>query len=319
MTGAVVETQGLRRQFGAKVAVEDLSLTVGRGEVFGFLGPNGAGKTTSLKMLLGLVEPTAGSGTVLGRPLGDRLARAKLGFLPEHFRFQEWLTGRELLHFHGRLYGLGGTALDARADALLARVDLLDAAHRPIRTYSKGMMQRVGLAQALLNEPELVFLDEPTSGLDPLGRLMVRDIIRELRAKGTAVFLNSHLLGEVEATCDRVVFVKAGRTVHELRLAGEEAGLDVELRTGPLVDGVRESLAAFGRIETAPGGEATRGATGAARDAAITRLRVAGDEALPAIARTLVERGVEIYEMKAARKSLEAWFLEVMGEGQRPG
>src|SRR5215831_3939780 len=228
MTEAVVETRGLRKQFGEKVAVEDLSLTVRAGEVFGFLGPNGAGKSTSLKMLLGLVEPTAGEGTVLGARIGDRLARAKLGFLPEHFRFQEWLTGRELLHFHGRLFGMGGAALDARADELLGRVDLLDAAHRPIRTYSKGMMQRIGLAQALINSPSLVFLDEPTSGLDPLGRLLVRDIIRELRAQGTAVFLNSHLLGEVEATCDRVVFVKEGRTVHELSLATESTGVDVE-------------------------------------------------------------------------------------------
>src|SRR5580765_8396558 len=221
---AAIETHGLRKQFGDKVAVEDLSLVVPRGEVFGFLGPNGAGKTTSLKMLLGLVEPTAGSGTLLGAPLGDRQARGRVGFLPEHFRFQEWLTGRELLHFHGRLFGLGGSRLEARADELLARVDLLDAAHRPVRTYSKGMMQRVGLAQALLNEPRLVFLDEPTSGLDPLGRLLVRDIIKELRDRGTAVFLNSHLLGEVEATCDRVVFVKAGRTVHELSLGAETAG-----------------------------------------------------------------------------------------------
>src|SRR5262245_23450238 len=178
MGDVVVETHGLRKRFGDKLAVVDLSLSVGAGEVFGFLGPNGAGKTTSVKMLLGLIAPTAGEGRVLGAPLGDRRARARLGFLPEHFRFQDWLTGRELLRFHGRLYGLSGPALDARADELLGRVDLLDAAHRPIRTYSKGMMQRVGLAQALLNEPALVLLDEPTSGLDPLGRLLVRDIIR---------------------------------------------------------------------------------------------------------------------------------------------
>src|SRR4029079_4611803 len=144
-------------------------------------------------------------------------------------------------------------------------------------------MQRVGLAQALLNEPALVFLDEPTSGLDPLGRLMVRDIMRELKARGTAVFLNSHLLGEVEATCDRVVFVKAGRTVHELKLAGAEGGVDVELRTGPLRDGVREALAALGRVESA--GEAVpRAATGVSRDGLITRMRVGSDDALPALA-----------------------------------
>ena len=323
MADAVVETHGLRKQFGEKLAVEDLSLRVEPGEIFGFLGPNGSGKTTSLKMLLGLVEPTAGTARVLGKPLGDRRARAKLGFLPEHFRFQEWLTGRELLHFHGRLYGLGGRELEARADELLARLDLLDAAHRPVRTYSKGMTQRVGLAQALLNEPALVFLDEPTSGLDPLGRLLVRDIIRELRDRGTAVFLNSHLLGEVEATCDRVAFVKAGRTVHELNLAREAGGLAVELRTGPLGDGALEALARFGAVEPGPAATPSTAAFGAAPVAAAgeyrLRLRVASESALPEIARALVQRGVALYEMKPAHKSLEAWFLEVMGDEQRPG
>jgi ABC-2 type transport system ATP-binding protein len=303
---AAIETHGLRKQFGEKLAVEDLSLRVPRGEVFGFLGPNGAGKTTSLKMLLGLVEPTAGGGAVLGAPIGDRAARARMGFLPEHFRFQEWLTGRELLHFHGRLVGMRGVALESRADELLTRVDLLDAAHRAVRTYSKGMMQRIGLAQALLARPELVFLDEPTSGLDPLGRLLVRDIIRELKAGGTTVFLNSHLLGEVEATCDRVVFVKAGRTVHELLLAAEaDGGVDVELRTGALNGEATAALAAFGAAPPAADGS--------------IRFRVANEEALPEIARALVRHGVALYEMKAAHKSLETWFLEVMGEEQRPG
>ena len=302
---AAIETHGLRKQFGDKVAVEDLSLRVPRGEVFGFLGPNGAGKTTSLKMLLGLVDPTAGKATVLGAPIGDRETRRKVGFLPEHFRFQEWLTGRELLHFHGRLVGLRGGELESRADELLTRVDLLDAAHRAVRTYSKGMMQRIGLAQALLARPELVFLDEPTSGLDPLGRLLVRDIIRELKAGGTAVFLNSHLLGEVEATCDRVVFVKAGRSVHELCLTGDDAGVDVELRTGPLHEGVREALAVLGATHPSTDGR--------------VRIRVTDEDSLPEIARLLVRHGVPLYEMKAARKSLETWFLEVMGEEQRPG
>jgi ABC-2 type transport system ATP-binding protein len=209
----VIETHGLRKQFGTKVAVADLSLEVFRGEAFGFLGPNGAGKTTSLKMLLGLVRPDAGTATVLGAPLGDRAARARVGFLPEHFRFHDCLTGREFLRFHGRLYGLRGLPLDARIDELLRRMDLADAADRAIGGYSKGMLQRIGLAQALINDPDLVFLDEPTSGLDPLGRRLVRDLIRELRERGTAVFLNSHLLGEVEATCDRVAFVKNGGIV----------------------------------------------------------------------------------------------------------
>jgi ABC-2 type transport system ATP-binding protein len=309
MTDAVIETQGLRKRFGAKVAVDDLSLTVRRGEVFGFLGPNGAGKTTSLKMLLGLIEADAGSGRVLGAPLGDLGARAKLGFLPEHFRFHEWLTGRELLRFHGRLCGIPHARLESRIDALLARVDLLDASSRKLREYSKGMLQRVGLAQALLADPALVFLDEPTSGLDPLGRLLVRDLIRDLRSEGVAVFLNSHLLGEVEATCDRVVFVKQGRTIHELALGAAGGALDVtvELRVGPCDAGTLDAVAELG--------------SGFEWDVEHrrARLRVASDERLPEIARRVVARGVALYELRATRKSLEEWFLEVMGEDQRPG
>jgi len=302
MSANVIETQRLRRRFGDKLAVADLSIAVGPGEVFGFLGPNGAGKTTSLKMLLGLIAPTSGGGTLLGRPLGDRAARAKVGFLPEHFRFQDWLTGRELLRFHGRLYGLSGRALEEKADALIARVDLQDAADRPIKGYSKGMTQRIGLAQALLNDPHIVFLDEPTSGLDPLGRLLVRDLIHDLRARGTSVFLNSHLLGEVEATCDRVVFVKQGRVVHEMKLGVEPTGLEVELR----VDGASpELLAAHGTLLPSTNGT--------------VRLRVAQESALPALAESLVRSGAKLYAMTPYRRSLEATFLEVMGEDQRPG
>jgi ABC-2 type transport system ATP-binding protein len=306
LTDPVLTTRGLRKTFGAKVAVADLSLSVGRGEVFGFLGPNGAGKTTSLKMLLGLVKPSGGEATVLGAPLGDVRARAKIGFLPEHFRFQDWLTGRELLRFHGRLYGLKGTALEARIEMLLARVDLLDAAGREVKGYSKGMLQRVGLAQALLNEPELVFLDEPTSGLDPLGRRLVREIIREVRAGGTSVFLNSHLLGEVEATCDRVAFVKEGRVVREGMIA-QDGACEVEIRhAGTLPHGLLEALARLGENPYAdsPG---------------IVRLRAAGDAAVPEIARLLIERGVPLLGLSARRPSLEDQFLEIMGDDGRPG
>ena len=178
-----------------RLAVADLSLTITPGGIFGFLGPNGAGKTTSVKLLLSLVAPSGGSGTVLGEPIGHRLTRSRIGFLPEHFRFHDCLTGREFLRFHGRLYGLGGQQLDKRVDSLLERVDLVEAGDVQLRQYSKGMTQRAGIAQALLNDPDLVFLDEPTSGLDPLGRLLVRDLLRELRARGTTVFLNSLCLG----------------------------------------------------------------------------------------------------------------------------
>ena len=305
MTTAVIETWALRKQFGPIVAVSELSLCIRRGEVFGFLGPNGAGKTTSVKMLLGLVEPTSGGATILGAPIGDRRARARMGFLPEHFRFHDCLTGREFLRIHGRLLGLRGAPLERRIDDLLARVHLLDAGHRPLRQFSKGMVQRAGLAQALIGEPELVFLDEPTSGLDPLGRVLVRELIEELRARGATVFLNSHLLGEVEATCDRVAFVKQGRTVHELSLAESTAALDVQLKVDRTETSTLNGLRVF--------------AQDVRLDGSTIRLRVKSESVVPEIARWLVGQGIGIYALGSRRKSLEEWFIEVMGEDQRPG
>jgi ABC-2 type transport system ATP-binding protein len=335
MPDPAIETRSLHKRFGRTVAVADLSLTIERGEVFGFLGPNGAGKTTSLKLLLGLIEPTSGGGTVLGAPLGLRAARARIGFLPEHFRFHDCLTGRELLRIHGRLFGLRGAALEGRIDALLARVALWDAADRRLQTYSKGMLQRAGLAQALVNSPELVFLDEPTSGLDPLGRVLVRGIIDELRARGTTVFLNSHLLGEVEATCDRVAFVKQGRIIEELALADAPKGLDVELKLGAAEPAVLAGLAAFGELDglEAFAGSGEGGTASVPRaDASsvpradtsnalprVVRLRLESEGALPELAPWLVARGVALYELRVRRKSLEESFIEIMGEDQRPG
>jgi len=208
----MIETQGLRKQFGTTVAVSDLSLHVGEGEIFGFLGPNGAGKTTAIKMLLALVVPTSGTGRVLGAPLGDRAVRARIGFLPEHFRFHETLTATELLRFHGRLYGLRGGALDARIDRLLTRVDLIDAADRPLRGYSKGMLQRAGLAQALLNEPQLVFLDEPTSGLDPPTASGIDELILRLNeGLGVTFVIVTHDLSTLFDVCDRVAMLVDGK------------------------------------------------------------------------------------------------------------
>jgi ABC-2 type transport system ATP-binding protein len=203
------------------------------------------------------------------------------------------------------LLGLPARGLGTRIEALLLRVGLDDAAHRPLRTYSKGMTQRAGLAAALLGAPELVFLDEPTSGLDPLGRLLVRDVIDELRDNGATVFLNSHLLGEVEATCDRVAFVKNGLVLHELELENATGTLDVELRVGHVDDALLEGLAAFG--------------TGVTRDEAVVRMHANSESVLPELARWLVGRGVALYELRCGRKSLEEWFVEIMGEDQRPG
>jgi ABC-2 type transport system ATP-binding protein len=295
-----LEARALRKRFGDTLAVRDLTLAVPRGEVFGFLGPNGAGKTTSMKMLLGLVRPTAGEGRLLGVPLGDPRGRARVGYLPEHFAFHEWLEGRELLGFHARLLGLVPPELDLEAQERLEQVGLGGAARRRVREYSKGMKQRLGLAQALLGEPELVFLDEPTSGLDPLGRRLVRDIIRELRARGATVFLNSHLLSEVEVTCDRVAFVKSGRVVREMRLGAEERDLEVEMRLERTSPALLAGLLRFGR-DVRDDGESVR-------------LRVPGEDRLPEITRWLAREGVGLYRLGARRPSLEEVFLEVMGD-----
>jgi ABC-2 type transport system ATP-binding protein len=320
MADLAIETESLRKHFDRTLAVADLSLSIRRGEVFGFLGPNGAGKTTSLKLLLGLIEPSGGAGTVLGAPLGTRSARARIGFLPEHFRFHECLTGRELLRIHGRLFGMRGAPLEARIDALLTRVALTDAADRRLQTYSKGMIQRAGLAQALVNSPELVFLDEPTSGLDPLGRVLVRSIIEELRDAGTTVFLNSHLLGEVEATCDRVAFVKNGRVIDELSLGDAPQGVDVELKLGAAERAVLEGLGAFGElglIASADPGVPDQPGDGGAEY--VVRLRLSSESALPELAPWLVARGIALYELRVRRKSLEESFIEIIGEDQTPG
>jgi ABC-2 type transport system ATP-binding protein len=300
----VIEAEGLRKVFGRKVAVADLSLRVAAGEVFGFLGPNGAGKTTAMKMLLGLVHPTAGRGFILGHPVGSREARRWVGFLPEHFRFHDWMTGRELLNFHGQLHGLPATARAKRIETLLAQVDLADAADRPVGTYSKGMQQRLGLAQALIHQPKLVFLDEPTSGLDPIGRILVRDLIVRLRSEGVTVFFNSHILGDVEAVCDRVVFLKRGRVVHETALR-EGLTPELHLHLGEVSPELIRGLAAFGRVLRTAEREVW--------------LQLEQETAVPGIVRWLVEHGAAVYGVRVQRPSLESLFLETMGPEERAG
>src|SRR6202165_4308228 len=216
-----IRTRGLRKVFGGKVAVRRLTLEVARGEVFGFLGPNGAGKSTSVKMLLGLVSPTSGEAEILGQPVGDVKTRSRVGFLPEHFRFYDWLTGEDLLKLHGRLYGMSHAALRERVPVLLDLVGLTPHRNKRLRDFSKGRRKRIVLAQALIHAPDLIFLDEPTSGLDPIGRRLVRDIIKAQRDRGATVLLNSHLLGEVEITCDRVAFIRDGEVVETRQLDGE--------------------------------------------------------------------------------------------------
>jgi ABC-2 type transport system ATP-binding protein len=295
-----IETNNLRKEFDENVAVRGLTLQVQQGEVFGFLGPNGAGKTTSIKMLLGLVAPTAGRASLLSAPLGDRAVRAKIGFLPEHFRFHDWLSGAEFLNLHGQLYRMEPTRLRSRVVELLDLVGLTPFRNKQLRTYSKGMLQRIGLAQALLNDPQLVFLDEPTSGLDPVGRRLVRDIIHELRNKSVTVFLNSHLLSEVEITCDRVAFIKHGEVlrVSELKtlVTGETS---VTIRTNHTTPDVIAGLAQWGNDIRDDDDQIT--------------LTISDEAALPAITRYLVEQNVEVYALTPQKLSLEDLFIQIVG------
>ncbi len=296
-----VETEGLRKVFGDNVAVKGLTLQIQQGEVFGFLGPNGAGKTTSIKMLVGLITPTSGRASLIGSPLSNRRVLERVGFLPEHFRFQDWLTAAEFLELHGRLYGMQPRDLAGRRDVLLERVGLSEFRDRPLATFSKGMLQRIGLAQALLNRPALVFLDEPTSGLDPVGRILVRDIIRELRAEGTCVFLNSHLLSEIEVTCDRVAFISHGEVVRTLELASLETGrITVGIRLSGLTPETAAGLSTWAEDITHQDGRLT--------------LTAHSEASLPEINRYLVARGVDVYEISPKRLSLEELFIETIGK-----
>jgi ABC-2 type transport system ATP-binding protein len=204
-----------------KVALVSLDLEVNTGEVFGFLGPNGAGKTTVINVLLGFVPPTRGAAYLFGIDVRQPIARQRIGYLPEMTYYYKFLSAEELLRFYARIFGLPRAEADKRIDQLLKLVELEPARKRPIKSYSKGMQQRVGLAQALINNPDLLILDEPTSGLDPLGRMKVREIIQRLKNEGKTVFFSSHELGEVETVCDRVAIINQG----ELKTAGRVSDL----------------------------------------------------------------------------------------------
>ncbi len=313
-TNYVIETQGLRKEFGERTAVADLSLQVPRGETFGFLGPNGAGKSTSIKMLLGLVKPTGGKARVLNHAPGQPAAMARIGFLPEHFRFHPWLQAEEFLDLHGRLYSMSAEARHKRIAEVLELVGLSEHRQRPIAGFSKGMLQRIGLAQALLNDPELVFLDEPTSALDPFGRILVRNIMAQLKREGKTIFLNSHLLGEVEATCDRVSFIRQGTVLQTMALRELSIGsLQVELQLDTASPALLQALEQIpGVVKLQPQTD-TPSAAHLQHDTAIIHLTLEQEEQLPEIAACVHAQGARLYALSPRRISLEQLFLNVVG------
>jgi ABC-2 type transport system ATP-binding protein len=292
---------GLRKRYGRQQAVADVSFEVGRGEIVGLLGPNGAGKTSVIKMLLGLVHADEGEVMLLGRPGADPAARARVGYLPELFRYQPWLSPTEVLALHVRLSGIGVTA--AEQQDCLALVGLAGRAGDRLGGFSKGMQQRLGLAVALVAGPELVVLDEPTSALDPLGRADVRDIVLTLKERGVAVLLNSHLIGEVERVCDRVVILDRGEVAASGTLAELLGQRELHLRLSDVSVAAEARLAATGKVDRA--GDAFTLALPADDDGT----------AVPDLVRDLAALGVRVHAVEPARITLEERLLGILREG----
>ena len=297
-----VKTVELTKRFGHTVALAGLSMTVPRGEVFGFLGPNGAGKTTAVKLLLGLLKPTSGQGSLLGRPIGDLRTRRRIGYLPELFRYQAWLSAAEVLALHCELAPLPRSSWKDEIETALETVGLTGRANDRVGTFSKGMQQRLGLGAALLGEPELVFLDEPTSALDPVGRHDVREIIRGLASRGSAVFLNSHLLSEVEQVCDRVAVVDHGRVIASGTMDELLGGTAVRVRVSGLTQADKNRLSQYGRIDD-EGDQITFANLDAER--------------VPELVATIVSMGGRVYEVAPRHQTLEDRFLQLLEDEEK--
>ena len=290
---------GLRKRYGRRTAVDGVSFSVGRGEVVGLLGPNGAGKTSVIKMLLGLVRPDDGEVLLLGRPVSDPRSRARVGYLPELFRYQPWLTPDEVLTLHVRLAGADVPAQERR-DSLEA-VGLGGRGGDRVGGFSKGMQQRLGMAVALVARPELVVLDEPTSALDPLGRADVRDLLLALRERGVAVLLNSHLIGEVERVCDRVVILDRGRLAAQGSLAELLGQREVRMHLTGLTPAGEARLQAAGPVER----------EGDWRTVALP----AEGATVPDLVADLVALGVRVHAVEPGRISLEERLLGILRAG----
>jgi ABC-2 type transport system ATP-binding protein len=297
-----VKTVDLSKKFGQTVALAGLTMTVPRGEVFGFLGPNGAGKTTAVKVLLGLLAPTSGEGWLLGKPVGDLQTRRRIGYLPELFRYQGWLSAAEVLALHCELAPLPRSSWNDEVKTALETVGLTDRANDRVNTFSKGMQQRLGLGAALIGEPELVFLDEPTSALDPVGRHDVREIIRGLASRGTAIFLNSHLLSEVEQVCDRVAVVDRGRVIAEGTMDELLGGTVVRVRVTGLAQADKNRLTGFGRIDD-EGDQLT--------------FNNLDPDRVPELVTAIVGMGGHVYEVAPRHQTLEDRFLQLLEDEEK--
>ncbi|MGD0510047.1 MAG: ABC transporter ATP-binding protein [Terriglobales bacterium] len=289
-----------------KVALRALRLTIEEGEVFGFLGPNGAGKTTTLKLLMGLVFPTAGTARILGMDMDDPRVKSQIGFLPEQPYFYDHLSARELFNYYGQLSGMPAKGRSARVEQMLARVGLSDSAGVQLRKFSKGMLQRVGLAQAILHDPKLVFLDEPMSGLDPMGRREVRDLIQQLRSEGKTVFFSTHILSDAEALCDRV------GVIHQGELRGVGAVVD-------LTSGTQGKVEIIFCAQKVPVGLTGLGAE--ARLSGDMVNAVLPEEQQDAALEVLRRERLKLISLTPVRSSLEEYYIQKLrpAEDQKEG
>lgn len=304
---AAIHLSGLTKRYpgSSTPAVNHLDLLVPRGSLFGLLGPNGAGKTSTIGMLLGNVRPTTGEGWVLGKPLGDRETRRRIGYLPEKFVFPEYLSAYELLDFHARLCGMEPQERRRAIPDALEKVGLADVAHRRLATYSKGMQQRAGLAQAIVHQPELVILDEPTSALDPIGRRDVRDLLLHLKSTGTTVLLNSHLLSEVERTCDTLALVRKGQVVRqgttsEITSPSSEVRIELEVIT----PSIQQAATHFGTVTVSP--------------PTLSVQMTDGQERIADLVAALVAAGARIRAVEPVRETLEEAFIRLLRTEETP-
>lgn len=312
----ILQTNGLTKIYASGTGCMDISLEIKSGQIFGLLGPNGAGKSTFVKMVVGLLRPDSGSGRLFGQPIGHPESRQKLGYLPELFRFQDWLTAREVLAFHASLSGM--TMSQTRSSRMIERfkevlhmAGLQDRGDDRVRQYSKGMQQRLGIACALVMDPELIILDEPSSALDPIGRYEVRLLLERLREEGKTVFLNTHLLEDVEAVCDEVAFLHQGK----LRAAGPiaellKAGTSWEITVGGWLP---ELLGSLQRL-LLPGMEIEVKEQLSDGSAAL-HVSAQNREQIGYLNRMLMEEDVTVYEVRPVQGRLEEWFLAMSGSG----
>ncbi|AIQ68739.1 ABC transporter ATP-binding protein [Paenibacillus graminis] len=320
MNVPAIEAQLLTKEYKSGRGCRDVSITVEKGEAFGFLGPNGAGKSTFVKMLAGLIRPTSGSAALFGHPIRTIAAKSKIGYLPELYRYQEWLTGEEVVRLHARLCGIGKSEADIRIPELLKEVGIGQRGRDRVKHYSKGMQQRLGLACALVNDPELVFLDEPSSALDPIGRMEVRSILEKLKQRGITIFLNSHLLEDVEVLCDRMALLNNGeilrhgkvteilnkRTSWHFKVGGyspfllswlmEHTGLQIR-------QAVEDADHAEGAIVIP---STVEGST------VWLEAEVESEEQVGWLNTLIIEQGMTLYEVARKKERLEEWFLDAV-------